>query len=391
MKKWKPSTLFKITFLFFYITYAIPYTQVIPYLKDVGYSVVERGWILAVMAIMAMVGQIIFGYLVDKLHKLKILLYGVTIVVIGIVYLCYLKTESALFFHVLVISSLGGLFRVAMGLVDQWVLDSDQADNYGKIRCYGAIGWAIGSPLASFLLKGFGYWALTLSYAIMTIGSIWISHYLEDMNRKGESQIHFQDIGKLLKNKRYVLLLVIYVCIFFVATADGYTVVEKMLEIGATNQQVAYKWMLQSLAEIPLFYYSTKLVAKIGAKKLLLIGTALHLVRFACYAIATSPLQIILFSSLQMVTFPLVIVAGKILFQEETPKKLKATGQMLALAMYYGLAALLTPLACGYLVDFLGYDITLWILAIFIIVPTGLVVYYQKLKNKDEKLKEVVS
>jgi hypothetical protein len=79
------------------------------------------------------------------------------------------------------------------------------------------------------------------------------------------------------------------------------------------------------------------------------------------YAIVQTPLLLIAVSGMQMLTFPLYMIAQKVLIDDETPVHLKSSGQMLGMALFNGVPTFITPLLAGILVNSLGYDTTLMI------------------------------
>jgi len=154
-----------------------------------------------------------------------------------------------------------------------------------------------------------------------------------------------------------------------------------MLELGASQWQVSLKWAIQSLAEAPIFLLTPKILKRFSAVTILKAGTIMFFFRFLFYGFAQSVPLIILFSLFQMVTLPFVVAAGKVLFDQESPKDVKATGQMISLATYMGIAAFITPIIAGYLVEWIGYDLTIYGFALFVIVPLYFISKYKKLQR----------
>lgn len=68
MKKMQTKLLYALNFTVF-LSISIVNTQMLPLLKKLDYNVVERGYILAGSAIIAILGQFLFGYLCDRLKK----------------------------------------------------------------------------------------------------------------------------------------------------------------------------------------------------------------------------------------------------------------------------------------------------------------------------------
>lgn len=150
---------FMAIFFVAYIAYAVSYTQMLPFLSDVGYSSSEKGLILSGAAVISIIGQFLFGYLCDKYKTVKKMFYLTTILFILIVTWAYSVTEIAFFFHLITLSLMGGFFRIVVGLLDSWTIERDPLlqKNFGIIRAFGSIGWIIGAPFTVYALNQGGY------------------------------------------------------------------------------------------------------------------------------------------------------------------------------------------------------------------------------------------
>jgi len=374
---------FMLLFLIAYISYAVPYTQVIPFLTKAGYSADQRGLLLSGMAIVAMVGQFLFGYLCDKFRTVQKFFYLTTVLFVIVTWAMYAYTGTSFYYHLLTVSFMGGLFRIVIGLLDTWTLEVDPIlqINFGPIRAFGALGWAIGSPITAYVIEKFGYGSLGITYLITTLLTFAVSYGLEDAHKVARAEsLKIKDIKLLLKSKQYILLVLILLFINIVATADMYTVVDKMLAVGASNTDISMKWSYQAMLELPLFFGGAFMLRRFGGKKLLIFSISMYFFRFLGYAWASTPFQVIAFSSFQMITFPLLTVATKVLVNDESPEHLRSTGQLFAMSMYAGLSILLAPVVCGYLVTWFGVDSTLRVLAFFVLVPLAMALWYNTMR-----------
>lgn len=354
-------------------------TQIIPFLTYVGYNPVERGMILSSIAIVAILGQIITGYLCDKYSTIKKFYHGLLFLFILLNGILYFVSEEVFFVHLILFGFVGGLFRIIAGLVETWTLEinEDVKDHFGLIRAFGALGWAIGAPLTSLLIDNFGYRVIGLSFAIVSMFSLIFSMNTPDASKVQTTQkLKISDIRVLLKNRNYVILLGMLILVNLVFAADMYTVIDKMVFLGASSSQIAFKWSFQAILELPLFFLGFVLLNKVGAKKMLIFSIFMYIIRFGLYTIATTPFQIIMISGLQAFTFPVLMIAQKVLVAEESPMQLKSTGQMFALSMYGGLSALLTPIISGNLIALVGFDLTLLIFSISLFIPLYLSIKY---------------
>ncbi len=372
-------------FLYFivFMAFAFTNTQVIPFLTTIGYTPVERGIILSTVAIVAIFGQFYVGYLCDKYNTIKRFYHILMILYVLLNALMYLFTSHVFFVHLLLVSLTIGLYQVASGLIETWTIETNSfiKQNFGSIRALGSLGWALGAPLTSWIINTFGYQYIGFAFAMIVIPSFLISTKTPDAQKLEKNiNLKLRDIKVLLHNKNYLKLVILLIIVNFVFRADSFTVIDKMIAIGATNDQIAFKWSFQAILETPLFFLGFYLLKHVKTKHLLTTSIFMFIIRFLLYTLAVTPNQIIWASAMQMVSFPLLIIAQKILIAEEAPLNLQSSAQMFALSMYTGIPALLTPLVSGILIQSFGFNNTLLIMTLTLVIPLYLAISYSKSK-----------
>jgi oligosaccharide:H+ symporter len=370
---------FMAVFLIAYLGFTLPYTQIIPYLNHVGYSASQRGIILAGMSLVGIFGQFLFGFLSDKYRTVKKFYYATMVALVVVSGLVYAVSGNLIYYHLITVALTGGLFQIVVSLLDAWVLEINPylVLHYGKIRAFGALGWAIGAPITAWIVNTMGYDKLGWGYLIITLLTFAISWTLKDAIKIVHSEgIHLNDVKKLLRRKEYLVLVAILFMINVISSADMYTVIDKMIFLGATNAQVSMKWSLQAILELPLFFFGARLLVRFGGKKLLLFATAMYFIRFLGYAWASTPALLIAFSGFQLVTFPLINVSSKVLIAGESPDHLRSTGLLFATSLSFSFASFIVPLTFGFLVERFGSDATLIGIAISAVIPFALGLWY---------------
>lgn len=378
------KSLKQFNWLFFlsYSACAIGTTQIIPYLREMGIEGIQKGFILSGMAIFTLLSQFIFGYLSDRYRCIKkffFVCFCLFIVVASGLYFFPLNVYGYLFLSV---SFIGGISRTWQGLEDTWVLQSAEKENYSKIRAFGAVGWTLGCWIAALLLSYFEYKSLSVLLIFFSILSLFVTFKIQDSNQASGKIIKVQDLKKLFTNRAYLLLVSILFFLFALGCADMYIVIDKLLEIGGTRIHVGIKWGFQSLMEVPILLMGKHLLKKYQPVNLILFATVMFGIRFLIYSFIQDPILLILASSMQLVTFPIVIFSSKVLIDKITPSEVKASGQMMAMSIYMGLSLLIMPLFCSYLAKGLGYDHALLVVACLSIFPFVLLLFYKKL-NKE--------
>lgn len=168
----------------------------------------------------------------------------------------------------------------------------------------------------------------------------------------------------MLSNKKYVLLIIILFLIYCAGNSNNTTIVDKMLELGATNVDIGYKWTLQGLIEIPIYIYGSLFLNKFGPYKLLCASAFATMLQFILFGISNSIEMIIIVSGFQIFTGPMMMLASRMLLFNFSSEKLKSTGLMLALSIYSGLSALLMPSIGGTISNYYNVNTTIYIVAI---------------------------
>lgn len=380
---------FVAVFLIAYMGYTIPYTLLIPFMTEAGYTPTQRGLILAGMSLVGIFGQFLFGFLCDRYRTVKKFYVATMIALVVFCWLAYMTTANQFFYHFMTIAFTGGLFQIVVGLLDAWTLETDPylVLHYGKIRAFGALGWAIGSPMTAWIVSTMGYDKLGLANLIFTLLTLGISWNLRDVVKVHTNEgIKWKDVGQLVRRKEYIVLVAILFFLNVVQAADMYTVIDKILELGGTNADVSLKWSFQAIMELPLFFLGAWLLVKFGGKRLLLFATTMYFVRFIGYAWANSPFLLIAFSGFQMLTFPLINVSSKVLIAEESPDHLRSTGLLFATSMSFSLSQLISPVFFGFLVEQFGSTITLTGIAIGCLIPFVLGLWYLTMKPLKKEI-----
>ena len=176
-----------------------------------------------------------------------------------------------------------------------------------------------------------------------------------------------------------MIIVLIFLIINIIATADTYTMVDKMLVLGADEGMIGARWSIQAFTELPLFFAGGYLLKKFGDYRLMMFGTIMYIIRFLLYAVVQSPEMLIVVSLLQCVTYPLIMITSKTLVDDTTPPELRASGQTIASAFYVGVSLLIAPVLSGILADAFGLDLTLAIFGLSGVLAIALGSVYKKI------------
>ena len=249
-------------------------TVMIPYMKAVGYSLMQQSVILAANALIAIIGQFLFGYLCDRHHSMKRFFLIAYISFVEGTCLMLIREDQLFWYHLFSIALSSGLVKVVSGLNETWMLLAD-ADHYGHLRAAGALGLTAGSPIAGYIAQMMSYRCLMWAFLALSALILVLLGRCKDVKKEKSANLK-DDLKDLLSNRRYLLLVLIFLLIYMAGTADQYTVVDKLLQIGGSTADVGWKWSIQSFCEFPLFLAGGWLLSKVKPLTLLGFGILMY-------------------------------------------------------------------------------------------------------------------
>ncbi len=358
---------FVVFYLLSYAIFSFASTKFTPYLSELGYSAFERGIILSGYAAATIVMQLVFGVLSDRYQTIKKVIIA-SLCVYGVVSALLFSTQGAVLAVYFVLVSLsGGLLNACCGLYDTWILGCKEEirRNLSFIKAFGSIGWAAGSMVASLMISLAGYRGLGISIVVIVGLSLLNLAVLPDIDRvEARTRLSMEDFRQLMTDGRYVLLIFILFLLYSMVIANNCTVIDKMIDLRASDAQISMKWSIQSLVEIPTYLAGTYLLARFGGLKLLQVSSVMLTLQFILFAGAQNPVVLIGVSVLQLFSAPIILVASKILIMEIAPDKLKSSSQLIALSIFSGCSSLIVPVVAGFFSERIGFDFTLGCVAV---------------------------
>ncbi|MNF98111.1 galactoside permease [compost metagenome] len=121
-----------------------------------------------------------------------------------------------------------------------------------------------------------------------------------------------------------------------------------MKELGASSTTVGLGLSFQGLCELPFFYFSSKIIQKIGFKSTLLLTIAATIVRLFLYSFIKNPYLAIPIELLHGLSWSLFWVVCVEYTNALVPENWRATGQSLLYAAYFGVGTIMGNFLVGY-------------------------------------------
>lgn len=359
-----------LQYLFNYFAFATLSVNMIPFLKQLGFSSTQRGLLFAISAVFGIVLQFVIGYVCDKYKILKLVYITFEIIMLISCFFFYMIGHT-FFYYLIILCLVNGIYKILYNLSDSWILESDNPMIFGRCRAWGAIGFTTGSLVSTFFIRNIGY--ENVSFFVLfggIVASICVLKLSEPKKGTGLSKLNINDFKQLFSNKLYIWLIVLFLLINLSATADQYTTVDKLLSLEATEVQIGLKWAIQSISEVPIFILGERILKKHNAWTILIMGISLYIIKFILYGWVSSINGVLIVTTMQVITYPLITLSSRIMIADICKESnLKTSTQLIASGIYLGLSALFSPLIGGYLVDIIGSMWTLYLLGGFLVIP----------------------
>jgi MFS transporter, PPP family, 3-phenylpropionic acid transporter len=375
----------------YYFFYYLALSMYGPYLSlfftDKGFSSTETGLFLSLWALVGVVSQPIMGMLNDRHHDPLRMLKICTILspVFGV---------GFYFFHgyaaILILAVLFSWFQSSTGALSDTIavgVASREGYPFSKIRLWGALSYSIGAFVTGFIYeKAGGYDTSFLYYFALSIPVFLLLFGYPKTSGARQREPVLEQISQVWRNRPFL----IFVGVCFLLTL-GMSMNVTFLpiyfkEMGFDMKLVGTSFAIAALIEVPMFWISARLVAKIGRFPMLCLAAgcfALKCVLMFAFDNVYLALAAQLLDGTAFAFFAGISVEA---VEGFAGAKTKATYQTVFAAVTYGMTGIVGNAAGGIVVDLWGAKILYLILLTLSVSAALLFVTVTGTGTKDKKI-----
>jgi PPP family 3-phenylpropionic acid transporter len=224
--------------------------------------------------------------------------------------------------------------------------------SYGSIRIAGGLGWAFTGTLVGHYIDAIDttviFFFSAASMLLTFVVTLWIK---TDNSSFIQNSPSLKQIKYIFKEKALIILLT---CVFLVSAGattiwNFYSIYMK--ENGASSTLVGYGLSFQGLCELPLFYFSARIIQKLGIKTTLIVTILATSCRMLLYSAVKDPVMALFIELLHGISWSLFWVVCVEYVDRLVKEEWRATGQSLLYAAYFGIGAIAGNFWTGYLYD----------------------------------------
>ncbi len=368
----------KSIYLLLYMGYATWRVFYNVFLEDNNFTGAQIGIINALFQSSLFIVVPLWGLVADKQGIRPTLRWVFIVTAVLILFLGRIHIFILLVLYIMLIS----IFYHPMGpLTDALAVEFSKSGvsyNYGKLRFWGSLGWALASVIGGYL-----FILVPLDYMFPLSAAFFISAILflkVPLKRKVIYKSHIQPLSPrfILKNK-LLLVFIIILTVYGIACAPIYSFINLYFtELQASNKIIGYAYAIQAFSELPFFIIGEKLMQKLGSKRIILISMVVMVIRMLLYGIFPSVGLGLALSVLQGITLSFLLVGLVEYIHRLLPEGQYALTQSIIWGIYFGIGQTIGNLVIGYLKDLTGMVNVMWIFGILtslILIAMGIHFY----------------
>jgi MFS transporter, PPP family, 3-phenylpropionic acid transporter len=334
------------------------------YLKDHGLSGFRIGIILSITPLLMLLVQPFYGMLADHFGYRICLL--ISSILAAASYVFYVFDGG--FTYLMVVTIFMSIFynstQPLLDSISLTFIRKNPAFSYGSLRIAGAAGWAFTGIIIGYFIDNISTTVIFVSSAIsmfLTFVFAFALHYdrektpsreTESDNKKETLINSFTtDLQDIVKNRTLMFLLFCLFLVYAASSAIYYFYSIYLKQNGASSSLIGFAISFQGLCELPFYYFSARILRKLGIKTTLVIAVFATALRLILYHLVSNPYFVVPIELLHGVGWSLFWVASVEQVNILVKEKLRATGQSFLSAAILGAGAIAGNLWTGFLYE----------------------------------------
>jgi len=330
------------------------YLQVV--LKEHGFNKQQIGLLQGLLGMMAVFAPPLWGYFSDATARPRLIL---TLGILGYVPLfLLLGMARGMPAAIALIIAFGFFNRPIIPLTDGYTFRyiHHHGGDYGKVRCAGSISGACTMFLLELLGAGGSSPVGVILSSMAVLGSF---HLVSIFSLPADEDVRLK---KTYRPDLRVFLMPGF--LFFtlaaflgnVAMSSYYHFFTLFLKEQLGFSKAGLIWTLGTLSEIPVVYFSGRIMKRIGVRNLFALGLLGCVLRLAGFSVVTNVWQAAPLQLFHMLTFGAFFTASVTYVSRLVPPNMKSSAQTLFAALSTGLGSLVGGALGGVIVERYGFS-----------------------------------
>lgn len=383
LKCYKNSYLsYFLMYNFYYLSWALFSALISVYLMDRGFKASDVSLVVSASFLTSMITQPIIGKWNDEfdIKKVNAILFVIAAIG-GIVFMVSNSLFMIAVSYSVVLMMINGVNPVMEKIA------TASPYQYGKIRIWGTIGYALGSQFAGILYDLVAPQAIFIVFVLtMILCIIGLVGTEPDIKKEAAKENEKVKTMTLFKNKKFVYYLAIC-AIFYGITNMSNTFVPSMLTDKGLDVDVTSTILsIAVFCEAPLVLFSNRFMDKIANKTLLIISISMVCLQCAVYGFNLPLIFIVLITFLAKHPSGMLYIMINLKIINTLIDENQQITALAYVATLKNLVAIISQNVAGNILDVTTYSNLYLICFGWMLVALILVIFFKISSGNDEKL-----
>lgn len=383
LKCYKNSYLsYFLMYNFYYLSWALFSALISVYLMDRGFKASDVSLVVSASFLTSMITQPIIGKWNDEfdIKKVNAILF-VIVAIGGIVFMVSNSLFMIAVSYSVVLMMINGVNPVMEKIA------TASPYQYGKIRIWGTIGYALGSQFAGILYDLVAPQAIFIVFVLtMILCIIGLVGTEPDIKKEAAKENEKVKTMTLFKNKKFVYYLAIC-AIFYGITNMSNTFVPSMLTDKGLDVDVTSTILsIAVFCEAPLVLFSNRFMDKIANKTLLIISISMVCLQCAVYGFNLPLIFIVLITFLAKHPSGMLYIMINLKVINTLIDENQQITALALVATLKNLVAIIFQNVAGNILDVTTYSNLYLICFGWMLVALILVIFFKISSGNDKKL-----
>ncbi|MEK4357661.1 MFS transporter [Paenibacillus sp. FSL M7-1455] len=345
-------TVKSFNFLFFaLLSMFIPFLPL--YFSEQGLNETQIGSIIGIGGFITLIAQPLWGMISDQTRTIRKVLLILVLCSTATGFLLYNTDRYAL---ILLFVMLTYFFLMPVDPLTESLnfrVAESAGISYGSLRTYGALGYAVMSLAAGYLMTQFGSRSLGYTFAGIGAISLVVTYLMPDAPVSGKP-VTMKSLKNFLSNKETLLFLILVFISSIPARMNDTFLGLYIKDLGGKPDLLGLAWFLAAGSEILVFSLSFWWLRKNKELAIISFAGAFYFLRFFISAWIEDPNWLAYIQLLQLLTFPVFYTAAIQYLYNIVPVEWRATGQTVLALLFFGVSGILSSFAGGALYQAFG-------------------------------------
>jgi MFS family permease len=365
--------IWPFSFYFFYfgaIATMLPY--LVLYYGELGLAGRQIGFLTALPPLITLISAPLWTGVADSTHRHRLVL---TLSLLFCIFFILSVSMVTSFWQLLpLIVMFAFCIAPTTPLADSATMSmlEEEREKYGRVRLGGTFGWGVASIAAGMVIEQRGLHSSFFMFAILMFFAMLVGQKLKFSKLEASVSVR-HGIQILLGKPRWILFLAMaFMAGVGLAVFNTYLLLY-MDELGSSKTLMGITMVVATISEIPIFFFSNRLISRMKAYGLLVFGVAMTGVRLLLLAAINQPIGVTALQLMNGLTYSAVWVAGVTYANDNAPRGISSTAQGLFGSVLMGFGAATGNFLGGFLID--AFDTRLMFLFFGVLVLGSLMIF----------------